>query len=487
MKVEFTRTGPYAGVLTVEIEADRFDRTLEEAFHRVVRNVEVPGFRRGKVPRFIFEARYGVESLYEEALNVLLPEAYRAAVEEVGIVPIEEPEIDIESLGKGQPLRFKATVIVEPEAKVGDYRSITLMKPVVTISEEEVERELAAMRERVAVLRPLEGEEAVIQEGDEVDLAYRVFVREGEGEDVSERELEDAKRDDVTLEVVPERLLPGFAEGLVGMSVGETKDIFLTLPQDYHDASLSGKPVRLAVQVKAIRRKVYPLLDDEFAREVSDFDTLEELKADIRAKLEAQAREAKDREARDAVVEKLIDLTEVELPELLVRREAEAIVEELDNVLRSMGTDLANYLKAVDKDRDVIIEEHWEEAQRRVAGRFGLLAVAQEEGIEVDEGRWQEKLAEMAQTYRTTPEELERVLRREGAYEALRRSVLFDQVVDRLLTYVTWVEGAEGDVSPEDESDLHIGASESDKSASYTADDGETASKGDVSSEASSL
>ncbi|HHO81456.1 MAG TPA: trigger factor family protein, partial [Bacillaceae bacterium] len=213
MKVEFTRTGPYAGVLSVEVEAERFDRALDEAFRRVIRHVEVPGFRRGKVPRFIFEARYGVESLYEEALNVLLPEAYRAAVEEAGIVPIEEPEIDVESLGKGQPLRFKATVTVEPEAEVGDYRSIALVKPVVSVDEEEVERELAAMRGRVAVLRPLEGEEAIVQEGDEVDLAYRVFVREGEGEDAPERELEDAKRDEVTVEIVPERLLPGFAEG----------------------------------------------------------------------------------------------------------------------------------------------------------------------------------------------------------------------------------------------------------------------------------
>ncbi|MBT9253716.1 MAG: trigger factor [Brockia lithotrophica] len=440
MKVEFTRTGPYAGVLTVEVEADRFDRALEEAFRRVIRHVEVPGFRRGKVPRFIFEARYGVESLYEEALNVLLPEAYRAAVEEAGIVPIEEPEIDVESIGKGQPLRFKATVTVEPEAEVGDYRSITLVKPVVSVGEEEVERELAAMRERVAVLRPLEGEEAVVREGDEVDLAYRVFVREGEGEDASEHELEDARRDEVTVEVVPERLLPGFAEGLVGMRVGETKDIFLTLPQDYHDASLSGKPVRLSVHVKAVRRKEYPPLDDEFAREVSDFDTLEELKADIRAKLEARAREAKEREVRDAVVEKLVDITEVELPESLVRREAEAIVEELDNVLRSMGTDFAKYLEAVNKDREAVVREHWEEARRRVVGRLGLLAVARKEGIEIDEGRWQEKLAELARVYRTTPEELERVLRREGAYEALRRSVLFDQVVDRLLSYVTWVE-----------------------------------------------
>jgi len=442
MKVEFTRTGPYAGVLSVEVEAERFDRALDEAFRRVIRHVEVPGFRRGKVPRFIFEARYGVESLYEEALNVLLPEAYRAAVEEAGIVPIEEPEIDVESLGKGQPLRFKATVTVEPEAEVGDYRSIALVKPVVSVDEEEVERELAAMRGRVAVLRPLEGEEAIVQEGDEVDLAYRVFVREGEGEDAPERELEDAKRDEVTVEIVPERLLPGFAEGLVGMRVGETKDIFLTLPQDYHDASLSGKPVRLSVHVKAVRRKEYPPLDDEFAREVSDFDTLEELKADIRAKLEARAREAKDREVRDALVEKLVDITEVELPESLIRREAEAIVGELDNVLRSMGMDLVRYLEAVNKDREAVIREHWEEARRRVVGRLALLAVARKEGIEVDEGRWQGKLAELAKVYRTTPEELERVLRREGAYEALRRSVLFDQVVDRLLSYVTWVEEA---------------------------------------------
>src|SRR5690606_23976581 len=271
MKANWEKTENNRGVLTVEVDEQKFSKALDQAFRKVVKNVNVPGFRKGKVPRPIFEKRFGVESLYQDAVEIVVPEAYQAAVEETGIEPVDQPEIDIDQLEKDKPFIFKATVTVKPEVKLGEYKDLEVPEKDFSVSDEDVEEELKKMQERQGELVVVE--DGQVEEKDRVMIDFEGFI---DGEP-----FEGGQAEKYTLEVGSGQFIPGFEEQLVGMKPEEEKEITVTFPEDYQAEELAGKEAVFKVKLHEVKRMRLPELDDEFAQDVSEFDTLQELKDDI--------------------------------------------------------------------------------------------------------------------------------------------------------------------------------------------------------------
>lgn len=264
------------GVLTVEVDAAEVNQALDAAFKKVVKTINVPGFRKGKMPRPLFEQRFGVESLYQDALDIILPQAYSSAVDEAGIFPVAHPEIDIEQLEKGKNLIFTAKVTVKPEVKLGEYKGLELTKADETVTDEDVTNELTKLQEKQAEL--VVKEDGAVENGDTAVIDFEGFV-----DGVA---FEGGKGENYSLTIGSGTFIPGFEEQLIGLKTGEEKDVEVSFPEEYHAADLAGKPAVFKVKVHEIKAQELPALDDEFAKDVNEeVETLDELKAKLRADL----------------------------------------------------------------------------------------------------------------------------------------------------------------------------------------------------------
>ena len=280
MKASWEKIEKNVGVLEVEVGAERVADALDKAFKKVSAKVNVPGFRKGKVPRSIFEAKFGVESLYQDALDIILPEVYVEAIEEVKIEPVDRPEVDVEQFGKGQVLKFKAKVTVKPEVTLGDYKGIEVEAVNATVTEEELNEELARLQQRHAELVVLEEGQAA--NGDVVIIDFEGFV--------DEVAFEGGKAEKYSLELGSNSFIPGFEEQLVGLGKGEEKEVNVSFPENYHSEDLKGKAAVFKVKLHDIKRKNLPELDDEFAKDVSEFDTLVEYKEELQKRFKSAKR-----------------------------------------------------------------------------------------------------------------------------------------------------------------------------------------------------
>lgn len=436
MKADWQKKSGNEGILTVEVEEERFAQALDQAFQKVAKKVNVPGFRKGKVPRVIFESRFGVESLYQEAVDLLLPDAYDEAVKATGIIPVDRPKIDVEQVEKGKSLIFKATVTVKPDVTLGDYKGVTVEKKEFPVTDEDVERELKARREKVAIIEPLEGPDAVVENGDMTKINFEGFLN---GEP-----FEGGKGEDYDLTIGSGSFIPGFEDQLIGMRLGEEKEILVTFPENYHSEELAGKEATFKVSVHEIRRKSLPDLDDEFAKDVSDFDTLEEFKADIREKLEARAKEDEEDYVKDQVVEKVAAQAAIDLPEVMIREEAHNMVHEFENQLRTQGISLELYFQYTGLDEQSLMDQYMENAEKRVRANLTLEAIAEKEGIEPTEEEMDEEIRHLAETYRTTKEELMPQLEKYGSIPIIRDRLRMRKTVEMLAKEANVVPSAAG-------------------------------------------
>ncbi|MBE3593927.1 MAG: trigger factor [Candidatus Carbobacillus altaicus] len=414
--------------VTVEIDAETFDAALDRAFRKVVRSVSVPGFRKGRVPRPIFERRFGVESLYEEALEELLPTTYEAAIEQEGVEPVERPKFEVTQIEKGLPLIYKATVTVRPEVKLDlAIEQLTVTREVQNVREEDVEKRLEEMRKDAALLVPVEDEEATVEEGDTLTIDYEGFI---DGEP-----FEGGSAEGATLEIGSGRFIPGFEEGLIGKKLGQEATIEVKFPDDYHAEKLAGKMATFVVMIHEIKRKEYPALDDDFAREVSDVDSLEALKAEVREELEKEAQLSADRAVEKKLVDELVRYASVDLPDEMVHHEAHDMVHELEHNLRAYGIPMELYYQSVQKDHDQLLEEFKPEARRRLTERLALLALAKKEGLTVSEEELNEEISRYAETERVDVAEMKARLEQYGAMGSLRESILVRKALDWLKTH----------------------------------------------------
>ena len=421
MTVKWEKLEGNRGVLTVEVSAEEVTKGLDAAFQKVVKTVSVPGFRKGKMPRGMFEKRFGVEALYQDALDFILPEAYGNAIDESGIEPVDRPEIDIEQMEKGKELIFKATVTVKPEVKLGEYKGLEVEELDANVTDEDVANELKTLQERQAEL--VVKEEGTAENGDTVVIDFEGFVN-GEA-------FEGGKAENHSLELGTGSFIPGFEEQLVGVKAGESKDVEVTFPEEYHAAELAGKPAVFKVTVHEIKGKELPALDDEFAKDVDDeVETLDALKEKINTRLVDSKKHEAEHHLRDTVVEKAAENAEVEIPEVMVTNEVNRMLQEFEQRLQTQGMNLELYFQFSGQDENALREQMKEEAQTRVKVNLTLEAIAKAENLEVTDEDVEAELEKMAGMYNMTVDMIKQAL---GGSEGIKTDLKLKKAVDFLV------------------------------------------------------
>ncbi|WP_249669454.1 trigger factor [Bacillus altitudinis] len=421
MSVKWEKQEGNEGVLIVEVDAETFNKALDDAFKKVVKQVSIPGFRKGKVPRGLFEQRFGVESLYQDALDILLPVEYPKAIDEAGIEPVDRPEIDVEKIEKGESLIFTAKVTVKPEVKLGDYKGLNVEKDDTSVSDEDVQEELKAMQNRQAEL--VVKEEGAIENGDTVVLDFEGFV-DGEA-------FEGGKAENYSLEVGSGSFIPGFEEQLVGLEAGSEKDVEVTFPEEYHAEDLAGKPAVFKVKIHEIKAKELPALDDEFAKDVDEeVETIAELTEKTKKRLE----EAKENEAegklREELVAKASENAEVDVPQAMVDTELDRMMKEFEQRLQMQGMNLELYFQFSGQDEDALKEQMKEDAAKRVKSNLTLEAIAAAEDLQVSDEEVEEELSKMAEAYNMPVENIKQAI---GSTEAMKEDLKVRKAIDFLV------------------------------------------------------
>ena len=389
--------------LTIEVPAEELEKALQHAYQKNKNKISVPGFRKGKVPRQMIEKMYGPEIFYDDAANELIPDAYANAADECELELVSRPVIDIVQIAKGQPFIFTAEVAVKPEVTLGAYKGIEVEKVDVTATEEEINAELD--KERESNSRTITVEDRAVQDGDMTVIDFEGFV-----DGVA---FEGGKGTDYPLTIGSGAFIPGFEEQLVGAELGKEVEVNVTFPEEYHAKELAGKPAVFKCTVKEIKVKELPELDDDFAQDVSEFDTLEEYKADVKKKVEerkaAQAKSAKE----DAVIEKIIEGAQMELPDAMVKTQAEHLVDDFAQRLQMQGMSLDQYMQFTGSTIDAMVEQMKPQATKRIQSRLVLEAVAKAENIEIGEDEIEAEIGRMAEAYKMEVEKLKELINEE--------------------------------------------------------------------------
>lgn len=417
-------------ILDVEVEAGQLDRALEQAYRKLVKTVNVPGFRKGKVPRLVFENFVGKAALYNEAVEMVVPEAYMEAVKETGVEPVSQPKVELVQVEEGQPVKFKATVRVKPEVNLGQYTGLQVTKPVQEVTDQDVEAELTKLQERHARLENLE--QGAVEQG---DIAVIDFMGRKDGE-----EFEGGKGNDYSLEIGSGTFVPGFEDQLVGAEVGETREVNVTFPEDYPNEDLKGQAVVFTVTVKGIKRKEVSALDDEFAKDVSEFDTIEELKADILNKLKEAAEKQARQRINNEAVKKAVDNAEVDIPKEMVELRQLEMLDNMEQRLQAQGLSMENYLKYTNSTRDQLKESLRDDAARGVKTTLVLEAVAKKENIAVSDEELEQEIARMAEHYRQEPAVLRKILEGQNQLDYIRESLTQQKAIEFIADRAELVE-----------------------------------------------
>lgn len=440
MKATWEKIEKNLGVLEVEVEAERVAEALDKAFNKVVKKANVPGFRKGKVPRAIFESRFGVESLYQDAIDILLPEAYGEAVEQADIFPVDRPEVDIEQFAKGQSFKFKAKVTVRPEVTLGQYKGLEVPVAKAEVSDDELNAELKRLQERHAELSVIE--EGAAESGDIAVIDFDGYV---DGE-----QFEGGQAERHSLELGSNSFIPGFEDQVVGMSTGDFKDVEVTFPETYHAENLAGKAATFKVKLHEIKRKTLPALDDEFAKDVSEFETLDEYKADLKKQLEDRKQEEAKSSRESAVVDLASENAELEIPEAMVHSEVNNMMRDFDNRLRQQGMNLEMFTSFSGQTVEDLRAQMKGDAEKRVRNNLVLDAIAKAEGIEVSDEEFENQIAELAEAYKRTPDQIREILGSNGSLDSVREEVSLRKTIELLVAESVEVEAPAAEAAAEE-------------------------------------
>ena len=375
--------------LTIEVSAEDLEKALEAAYQKEKNKISIPGFRKGKVPRAMVEKMYGAAVFYEEAANILMQQNYPAAVEESGADIVSRPTIDIVQIEKGKPFIFTAEVAVRPEVTLGKYMGVTVTKIDCTVSDEEVAEALE--KERNNNSRTISVTDRPVQEGDTAVIDYEGFV-----DGVA---FEGGKGENHSLEIGSHSFIDTFEDQLVGKNVGDEVEVNVTFPEQYHAADLAGKPAMFKVKINEIKVKELPELDDEFAQDVSEFDTLAEYKEDLKKRLEEQKENEAKRTKEDEAIQKIIDKSKMELPDAMVDTQCENMIEEFAQRIAQSGLSMEQYMQFSGLTLDALKEQVRPEAVSRIQSCLVLEAIAKAENIEVTDEDIDAEIEKMASMY----------------------------------------------------------------------------------------
>ena len=382
--------------LTIEVGADEFEKAVEKAYLKTKKNFNVPGFRKGHAPRKVIENAYGWLVFFDDAFDIAYPEVYEAAVREHEITPVDRPEISILSCEQGAPVVFTAEVAVKPEVTLGADKGIEVEKQEYNVTDEMVEAEIDKEREKIASTSEIT--DRPVANGDKINLDYSGSV--------DGVKFEGGTAEGQELTIGSGTFIPGFEEQLVGKNIGEECEINVTFPEEYHAAELAGKPATFKVTVKEIKVKELPELDDDFAKDVSEFDTLAEYKEDVKKKLtekkEKEARTAKE----NAAVDKAIENAQMDIPEAMISFQSRQMVDDFARRIMQQGMTMEQYFQFTGLSEEKMMEEFKPEAEKRIRTRLTLEAIVAAENIEVSEERLDEELQKMADSYKMEVDKL---------------------------------------------------------------------------------
>ncbi|WP_341202351.1 trigger factor [Planomicrobium okeanokoites] len=421
MSAKWEKQEGNTGTLTVEVPAEEVNAGLDKAFKKVVKEINVPGFRKGKMPRQMFEKRFGAESLYQDALDFILPDAYANAVEEAGINPVDRPEIDIETIEKGQPLVFTAKVTVKPEVELGEYKGLEVSKPETEVTDEEIEEKLKENQERFAELAVKEDE--AIVEGDTAVIDFEGFV-DGEA-------FEGGAGNDYSLEIGSNSFIPGFEEQLVGVKSGEEKDVEVTFPEEYHAAELAGKAATFKVKVNEVKAKVLPELNDEFAKEIdAEVSSLDELRTKMKEAAAAEKASNADAAVRDELVQKAAENATIDIPQAMIDSEMDRMMQDFEQRLTQQGMNLELYFQFSGQDEAALREQMKGDAETRVRVSLTLEAIAKAENMEVTSEDIDKELEKMSGQFNMDIEQIKAAL---GGTEMLENDIRMQNTVEFLV------------------------------------------------------
>ncbi|WP_434309552.1 trigger factor [Hominifimenecus sp. rT4P-3] len=375
--------------LTVEVPVEKLEAAIEQVYRKARNQITLPGFRKGKAPRKMIEKYYGADVFLEDAVNELVPAAYEDACKESGLEIVSHPEIAYEQIEPAKPVIFTATVATRPEVTLGEYKGLEVEEKAVEVTEEEVLAELTKEQEKNATMKTVD--DRAVEDGDIIELAFEGFV--------DGVPFEGGKSENYPLTIGSHSFIPGFEEQLIGAVIGEEKDVNVTFPEEYHAKELAGKPAVFKCTVHSIKVKELPALDDEFASEVSDFESLDEYKEDVKKKLT----ENKEKEAKiakeDALVDKIIENSQMEIPELMVTSQARNMVGEFGQRLQAQGLNLQQYMQYSGQTEEQMVEQMKDQAKKRIQTRLVLEAIVAAENLSASEEDVEEEIKKMADAY----------------------------------------------------------------------------------------
>lgn len=399
MKAEFISKDKNVVKFNMEISAEEFEAGIVKAYQKEKGKFVVDGFRKGKVPRKIIEARFGEDVFFEEAINLILQEEYPKAVDELGLAVINRPDLDIDGIKKGEGFVVNVTVEVYPEIEVKDYKGVEIEKISEELDEDAVEKELEALQKRNARLVSVDRE---AQDGDTVIIDYAGFV----GED----QFEGGTAENHSLKLGSGAFIPGFEEQLIGKKAGEEAEVKVTFPEEYHAPDLAGKESVFKCKVHEVKAEELPKLDDDFASDVSEFDTLDEFKKDLQEKLEESAKKTAVQRMQDAAVRAVVDANDFDIPEVIVDDEIQAMIRDFDRQLSYQGLNIQQFMQFSGKEMEEIKKEFKEDAEKRAKTKMVIEAVAKKENFEVTDEEIEEDLQKMADLYKMELSKIKEIL-----------------------------------------------------------------------------
>ncbi len=389
MSTSYEKISGNKAKLSFTFPAEQFDEAMQKAFLKIRRSINIPGFRKGKAPRKIVESMYGEGILYDDAINLLFPDAYEAAVEEYGLKPVDQPEFNLEEIGSGKDLKFNVEVYVQPDVTLGDYKGLQVEIDRQELTDAMVDAEIERDRDKAS--RTIDVEDRPVADGDIVNLDYAGTV--------NGVAFDGGTAQGQTLTIGSGSFIPGFEEQMIGMAIGEEKDLNVAFPAEYHAAELAGKDAVFHVKVNGIQKVEKPELDDDFAQDISDFDTFADYKADVVKRLTDQIEKNNENLARNALVEKAVENAQVDIPQPMIDRECDYMIREMEMNASYQGIRLDDYLKYMGMTREALKAQNEPEATRRVKNELIIEAIRKAEGLEPTEEDVEKEIAAQAERY----------------------------------------------------------------------------------------
>ena len=431
MKVVTEKIGTNKVKMEITVEAAEFEKSMNVAYNKVKGKVSLRGFRPGKAPRKVIEQAYGESIFYEEAFNDAVPKAYDEAVRSEGIYPVDRPDVDIVSIAGGQDFVFTAEVFVKPEFELGQYKGVEVEKKSYPVTDAEIDANIEATRDRNSRWVDAEGDYEA-KNGDKLVIDYKGTV-DGEA-------FEGGSADGYSITLGSNTFIPGFEDQMVGMKVGEEKDVNVTFPEEYHAENLKGKPAVFAVKVNAIQYKEMPELDDEFAKDVSEFDTLAEYREDVAKKLNETAALRAEREMESALIEKVAANTEIDIPNGMIESQIDNMVEDMGYRMQSMGISMEQYFQYTGTTMESVREQYKEEAAKTVKAQLVLEKLSIEEGIEATAEEMEAEYEKLANEAKLEVEKVKEMFARDDSY--IKGRIVSAKTIDMLKANAVYVEAA---------------------------------------------